>query len=242
MSELREVLTGAYSEQWSSRDVREGNCSLDLCHSSLRRKPNGELVRRGQFESTAHTEVVWIEPQTVLREIFKEDSYGSYLGFIHRCPITGKVDAPEATRLWKEWQIRTGLHGRAYAYQFLREVGLPIRGGLLASGELDPKLAEASGITREAWEYELKCNRRLCVRYEWKGDESGVFVTCDECRWKRGPDFTGVHCHSPWESSANGAEAKMAELSANSFYRNPARRADWDCLHAAQLIALVKTF
>lgn len=158
---LIEVLTDAYAEQWSSADVREGNCSLDLCGQPLRKKPSGKLVR-DRFSAVANTAVVYYEPKEVLWCIFHD--HGSWWAGIsrHTCPRRGKVDAEEAKRLWREWQVRTGQYGLPYAYRFLLEVGLPIAGGLLVKGELPPELGALASIGKNEWEY-ARSRRRMYI-------------------------------------------------------------------------------
>lgn len=231
MTTMTSVLTEAYPRRWSSRDVREGNCSLDLCGSSKRRKPNGELVS-GRFESTAGSTVVCYEPEDVLEHIFGDNRYG--VVNTRGGATDGKVDAEEARRLWAEWQVRTGRHNSAYAYQFLQEVGLPVEGGLLVRGELDAELAETSGITEAAWRRALD-ERTFYVHVEtFASGERGMFVTCQECRYKPRPT-RGINVHSPWRVTSAEILWKLGELAASWFYNHPPRKAEWDCPHVAAL-------
>lgn len=229
MTTLVSALTNAYPRRWTSRDVREGNCSLDLCGSPKRRKPNGELIK-GRFESMTGSTVVYYDPEDVLEHIFG-DNYG-VVNTYHGATL-GKVDAPEARRLWEEWQVRTGRHGRPYAYQFLREVGLPVCGGPLIRGELAPELAEASGITEAAYRRALDARTFYVHIEETSGGERGMFLTCQQCRWKRIVPTKYVHFHSPWQVTFAGIEKKLAELAASSFYNHPPRKVEWDCSHVA---------
>lgn len=196
-----EVLTHAYEERWTSRDVREGACPLEVCHGG-----------KGRFYKT------W----EVLVCIFGGASPWADLSR-HVCATQGKVAAEEAKVLWAEWQRRTGKFGKEWAYEFIRDIGLPIHGGLIVKGEV---YSPSAGITEEIWQQAV-AKRTVYLAKEIDGHD--VFIVCRDCCKDRQDIRTR-------ETSANEVDAEMQKLVnwgfAPAYF--PVRRPERDCPHVKQ--------